>query len=247
MENASKALLMAGGILIAIIIIGLLLIMVNQIGSYQKSQDSNKKDSQLAEFNLDFERYTDDKGIKGTDVISLINKVIDYNSKARTGGVNNSVDYNIKMSITISDLQKFNKKYAYDKENDSDSLFNVDSYTFGYGNTNNTLKALFDNFSANEGTLGIDNLKILSSIYNGSKSKNENVNNIKDKLKELYPNEHTYDTWNGNGDPTLDTIKKYRQYSEFKSSTFKIDQTKEGQGVVYENGQIQKFYFKFVK
>ena len=57
MENASKALLMAGGVLIALLIISALILMFNQIGDYEKAQDASKKDSQLAEFNKDFERY----------------------------------------------------------------------------------------------------------------------------------------------------------------------------------------------
>ena len=79
MENASKALLMAGGILIALLVIGALILMFNQVGSYEKAQDARKKSSQIADFNKDFERYLDDKGITGADVISLINKVLDYN------------------------------------------------------------------------------------------------------------------------------------------------------------------------
>lgn len=119
MENASKALLMAAGILIALVIIGLLLIMVNQIGNYQNSKDASKKELQLAEFNLDFERYVDDNGIKGADIISLINKISDYNIKASKGGVINSVNYDIEMSITVRGFDRFNRKYHYD----NNSLF----------------------------------------------------------------------------------------------------------------------------
>ena len=36
MENASKALLMAGGMLIALLVIGALLLAFNQIGDYEK-------------------------------------------------------------------------------------------------------------------------------------------------------------------------------------------------------------------
>ena len=43
MENASKALLMAGGILIALLIIGALLLMFNQISTYKQSESSNQK------------------------------------------------------------------------------------------------------------------------------------------------------------------------------------------------------------
>ena len=123
MENASKALTMAGGILIALLIIGALILMVNQIGDYEKGQNNNDKNSELASFNKTFEKYADDKGIKGVDIVSLINKILDYNQIEKDGGIKNSVNYDIKMSITISGLKAFNKKYAYDKQNDNDSVF----------------------------------------------------------------------------------------------------------------------------
>lgn len=238
MENASKALLMAGGILIALLIIGALLLMFNQIGDYEKGQQSNEKTSQLAQFNSDFERYTDDNGINGTDIISLINKVIDYNKKASNGGVTNSVDYSITMSITVSGLDNFNKKYAYDKQNDSDSLFICPTYTFS---TNNSLKETLDKFASAQKEISIENLKILSSIYDSKENQGDNIKNIKEKLLEIDANE--YKNWDGTTQaPTLDTIKKYRQYSEFKTSTFVISRDPE-----YENGQIKNLYFKFSK
>lgn len=240
MENASKALLIAGGILVALLIIGGLLLMFNTIGDYQRSQDTNKKTTQLAEFNLDFERYADDKGIKGADIISLINKIIDYNYKARNGGVTNSVDYSIKMSITVSGLDDFNKKYAYESGNNA--LFNQPSSTFGEnGASSNTIKKTLEDCIKAENIVGnTDKLKILSSVYDTGKDNVTNEKNIKAKCDEIGFN------WDKNT-ISLDTIKKYRQYSEFKSSTFKIDKTQEDEGVVYKNGQIQKFYFKFVK
>lgn len=114
MENASKALLMAGGMLIALLVIGALVLMFNQIGDYEKGNQGIKKTSEIAEFNMDFERYLDDKGITGADVISLINKISDYNNKAKKGGVTNSIDYSVKMSITISDIKGLDTKEKYE-------------------------------------------------------------------------------------------------------------------------------------
>ena len=241
MENASKALVMAGGILIAILVIGALLLMINQIGSYEKAQTSNVKDSQLAQFNYDFERYTDDNGITGVDIVSLINKVNDYNKRALEGGTTNSINYDIKMSIEITGFNEFNKTYAYDKERDTDSLFPKYSYTFDENNVNNELKKLLNDFSVDEGNIGIEQLRKLSSIYDASKSKDKNIESIKEKLVEI--NSSRYSEWNGTSPtPTLDSIKKYRQYSEFKSATFIISEEP-----YYNNGQIQKLYFKFDK
>lgn len=128
MENASKALLMAGGMLIALLVIGALVLMFNQIGDYEKGNQSIKKTSEIAEFNMEFERYLDDKGITGADVISLVNKVNDYNNKAKKGGINNSIDYNIKMSITISDIQGLlntEEKYVVFNANNIDNIKNL--------------------------------------------------------------------------------------------------------------------------
>lgn len=243
MENASKALLMAGGVLIALMIIGALVLMFNQIGSYEKSQDASKKNSQLAEFNKEFERYLDDKEISGADVISLINKVIDYNNKAKNGGVNNSVDYDIKMSITISNLDSFNSKYAYNDE--SNKIFKLSSYTIGDNYDNKfsyQLKNDLDAAKNMENTAGIskDQLKQLSAMYdNGNKT--ESIENIKEKLVEI--NGDAYKNWNGNNmNPKLDTIIKYRQYWEFKTSKFKTDGN-----AVYQKGQIKDIKFKFYK
>ena len=54
MENASKALTIAGGILIGLLVIGALILMFNQIGDYEKAQSKVDKNSQLAEFNNDY-------------------------------------------------------------------------------------------------------------------------------------------------------------------------------------------------
>ena len=244
MENASKALLMAGGILIALLVIGALVLMFNQIGEYNRVQDVNKKSSQIAEFNLDFERYLDDKGITGADVVSLINKVVDYNVKAQNGGVENSVDYNIKLSITISNLDggegSFNKKYAYSNENNK--IFKAPSYTIGndYNKLSNQLKADLDTAREIEDKgISKDQLKQLSGIYDKS-DKTVSIQKIHNKLMEIDYNR--FKDWNVDSFPTLDAIIKYRQYWEFKTSKFVPVGSP-----VYQNGQITHMEVKFDK
>lgn len=244
MENASKALLIAGGILTALLIISALVLMFNQIGAYGKSQEEMKRNSQLAEFNKEFEKYLDDKGITGADVISLINKVVDYNIKARNGGVIDSVDYSVKLKVKISNLDAFNTKYAY--ENSDFAIFKATEYTIGENYAAdklvNQLKKDFDNASNLE-NIGIpkDQLKILSGMYDASKGKKENINNIHKKLIEI--DKDKYQNWDGSTNPTLDTIKKYRQYWEFKTSKFLPD----GDPIYATNGQITQISVKFDK
>lgn len=245
MENASKALLMAGGILIAILIIGALLLMITQIGDYQRTKDSGAKSNQIAKFNSDFERYLDDKGIKGTDIVSLINKIADYNTKqsnntGSTSGVTNYVDYNIKMSITISGLDEFNGNYAYNNLTNDDKLFNpnangevkYDTITAKGTELIKKMKA----FTDLQNKASIANLKKISSFYTKDTTKEQIIEELKrlgeDKLAEDVRNENI----------SMDTIIKYTQYSEFKTSTFKSSREPD-----YKNGQIQNLYFEFIK
>lgn len=121
MENASKALVMAGGILIALLIIGALMLMINQVSDYQRTETDSEKTQQLADFNKEYVQFTYDD-IKGYELISLVNKVIDYNIKETVG---NSVDYNKKITVSIN-MKGFKNKYGVKNVT---SLFTKDTYT----------------------------------------------------------------------------------------------------------------------
>lgn len=236
MENASKALIMAGGILIALIIIGLLLVMINQLGGYEKSEDSSTKDSQLAEFNLDFERYTDDKGIKGTDIISLINKVINYNKKANSGGVKNSVNYDIKMSIEITNLDPFKAKYPV--ADGTTSLFSS-KLVIDETNTNKDFKEIMADYAYYEEQYSLSVMSKLASAYKTIKDETNGISESSAKYKKII---EKYTGKNIQNPPSLALISRYKQYSEFKSSIFEVSRSP-----TYENGQIKGLYFKFKK
>lgn len=93
MENASKALLIAGGVLIALIILAMLLAMFNSMSNIQKEQEEQTKIEQIAAFNSEFEAYNK-KVMYGTDVITLINKVAENNKKYSTNN-----DYKITVIL----------------------------------------------------------------------------------------------------------------------------------------------------
>lgn len=80
MENASKALLMAGGILIAVLIIGLLVYSFGSMGGYFDTENAKEEAEQLKIFNDQYEVYNR-KLLRGVDVISVINKVLDNNQR----------------------------------------------------------------------------------------------------------------------------------------------------------------------
>lgn len=80
MENASKALMIAGGVLVALIIITMFLMMFNNLSNIKKEQEEATKVEQVEAFNAGFEAYNK-KIMYGVDVITLINKVAENNKK----------------------------------------------------------------------------------------------------------------------------------------------------------------------
>ena len=107
MENASKALIMAGGILIALLVLGALLLMFNNLSDYQKSNSDLTESGQLATFNEQFTQYERDD-LTGTEVISLANMVYDY---SRRSGKVGELDYSQKITLTVKiDTTKFAKR-----------------------------------------------------------------------------------------------------------------------------------------
>ena len=80
MENASKALIIAGGILFALLIIGMAVTMWITLGDFNSTQDEAKSQEQLAAFNKQFESYQR-QIMRGADLASIINKINDNNNK----------------------------------------------------------------------------------------------------------------------------------------------------------------------
>lgn len=81
MENASKAIIMAGGILITLVIVSLLVMLFGQIGNIYSQEDNFKEVEQLEEYNRKFAAYTNIKSLYGSELLSLANLANDYNKK----------------------------------------------------------------------------------------------------------------------------------------------------------------------
>lgn len=109
MENAAKALIMAASVLIAIVIISAFILMMSNLTSYQESSYQSNLSAQIAEFNNQFVTY-DRSDIRGSDMISLMNRVSDYNARyADSEGFT-------EMQITIK-MNGYNDELAFDGTN----------------------------------------------------------------------------------------------------------------------------------
>ena len=77
MENASKALIMAGSLLISLLIIGALVFMYNQFVDVQQTKTDVDEEGKLGEYSKKFEDYN--RVIYGSELLSLANLQEDYN------------------------------------------------------------------------------------------------------------------------------------------------------------------------
>lgn len=80
MENASKALIMAGSILISIMVITLLVMAYNNLTETMNAKNDEDAVEQVIEFNKQYDVYYRNN-LYGSDILSLANKIEDYNER----------------------------------------------------------------------------------------------------------------------------------------------------------------------
>lgn len=96
MENASKALIIAGSVLIAILIIAVLVKSYSNISIYQRNKLTEEEQEQLEAFNEQYTKYAG-QYVYGTEVITTINKI-------------KQSEYPIKVIIQFADEYTYTKK-----------------------------------------------------------------------------------------------------------------------------------------
>lgn len=110
MENISKALIIAGGVLLGMIIVSLFMVMFTRMSNMQLEQDEMIKVEQLAAFNAEYEAYNK-KAMYGVDVITLINKAKRNNEKH-----NGNSSYKITITLDGSEITSSSTLIEEDKE-----------------------------------------------------------------------------------------------------------------------------------
>lgn len=77
MENASKALIIAGGVLIAVMIVSIAVYLFQSSGSLSQSYEDKLKQDAITAYNNKFLQYG--KNMNGQDMVSLINLIAETN------------------------------------------------------------------------------------------------------------------------------------------------------------------------
>lgn len=80
MENASKALIIAGEVLIGVLILSLASYMIIQFGNYSRNVNSQISEAEIRQFNVHFTNFSGRANISAQDVASLINYANKSNS-----------------------------------------------------------------------------------------------------------------------------------------------------------------------
>lgn len=121
MENAAKALEIAAGVLLAVLIISFIVYFFSTISEWPQQEDAMQTSEQLAQFNLEYEVY-EKNAMYGVDVISCLNKAQSNNEKYVEGsagflaGNTYGRDFTINVYVKInSPLQERMEIYYFDE------------------------------------------------------------------------------------------------------------------------------------
>lgn len=246
MENASKALVMAGSVLIALMIIGALLLMVNNLSSYQETDKVNTREAQVIDFNNQYETYNR-KNVRGSDLYSLLNRAVDYNRRKSTTGTGKDEGQYLayKPIIITFDLNPGGgkEKFYATTESGFNHLIKDNNYTVS--DTSNKFRDyIYERVKTLEDTYGSDSL---NNLVIGMSKIFIDTNNSSDKEKKV-----AVDTFNiasknvsvSSFSQLLDhrtAVYTYAEYVQFKRAKFDCDKVEYNP----KTGRIIKMEFNF--
>lgn len=235
MENASKALLMAAGVFLVMLILALVIFAWGKFSDYQNAKDSLVDIEDTAKFNEQFTHYNRDD-VQGYEILSLVNKVIDYNKRrADVEGAQNSEKSNPITLVVILGNKK--TEFAYDGTN---LLITENEYKIsGVGNSFGSIISDGTIIESTYGTNISQISKLISSFFSDEVKNDENkkANAVK-KFNSLSKTKVTnYNELLG----YKNDIYKYYEYMQFKKGVFNCE------NLTYDNstGRVNNMKFTF--
>lgn len=248
MENASKALLMAAGVLITILIVSLIIFARNRASDFYNSDDAIDDTSDVTKFNLQFTNY-ERNDVKGVELISLSNKIADYNFRhSNADEAKNDEGYQfITLTVNIGATDPF--KYGDDYNS---GLFRNKTVVFTQSGVSNAFADINDDMYQAENEFGKKNLRNLAkAIYTVFPNKSveyitdfEKLSSVK-KFKEITSSKDAgeYKTYYDNvKNCDLNVTDKVNEQFNMIQTNFKEISIK-----YYEYTQFKKGIFKFKK
>lgn len=119
MENASKALVMAGGVLIGVLILSLAVYLFADFGSTSARINAQNAERQITQFNSQFTSYEGKNGLTIYDVLTVAEYARENNKYYED--VNDEYDINVYLQnenlCEIEDFEKLKQKLIKDDQN----------------------------------------------------------------------------------------------------------------------------------
>lgn len=172
MENASKALLIAGGILLAILILSALVFMFSSVKDFSSTQEAKTLAQQTAKFNAEYDAYNKTV-MYGTDIMTVVNKAVNYNQKLDTDEEEYFIDIILVLSTDFYTTETTVTTYANGNRREETTKTLPEK----------SLRKGTYNIKAKEGSTKI-NTNILEFFSQGDSSTKEE--NKKDRLVQIY-------------------------------------------------------------
>lgn len=211
MENASRALVIAGGVLLSLIIIGVVMFAYRGITSLQKEKDISLSNEQVSKINEQIEKYTKKSVIYGSEVLSICNAIEDYSRKYPESEGYQMITAKIKIKANGANNVE---------------LFFKDEYNDEQYNSTQRLKGDYDNAIKtrdDKGKISMSNGKTIEELYDLFKTDSKKINSYYD----LYLNDGKY-----NVEEILQFLEEYEKYKNcintFREKEFRAS-------VVYSN------------
>jgi len=233
MENASDALTIAGSLLLALIIITALVFTFQKINNSEDISSQVTAEEQTNDFNKEFTSF--EKDLYGSELLSLINKAIDYNARfADTEGYK---------TITISfhvvngtggtgrrqNFVKSNTTYHIKSKDDRNSF------------AINLLEGISTIRNKYHGDAYLQRLVTLydTYLYNTGEDKANALYDIKMILEDIGKTEFYIPATNSFKSEFVEDIQKYTEYVEFKRKKFEWNKTSfDGDNGTPGNGRV---------
>lgn len=218
MENASKALLIAGGILLAVLVLALLALLLSNISSNQLAQEKKLKTEQVQEFNQQWEAYNK-KALFGADIITVVNKAIQNNKAVETMFEHNKFYVNVTINCGSTSFDTKITKLNL-KTGETELVNSVpDTVTGG------------DEISK-------DSIS-LSKITNLGSWKNDDTLKMDNKIVEEFGSANIGGTYEDKANSAIYYVES--AFKVFKTTVFSCT------GIDYVDGRVHQIYFEITK
>ncbi len=194
MENATKALTIAGGVLIAVMLAVLVTYVFTHWGNSQKMQQEEIDIQRTNDFNKSYLSY--EKVLYGSELLGLANKISDYND---SDDVNYSGYGKMGLSIKIVELS-----------GSTDNLFSRGTYNLN--SINSKIQDVLDETTNSSDFKGKVSDSQWETLAKASSSSQESFNEICEDIKV---------NTSLNKEKLRDAAKEYYKYIQFKRMKFK--------------------------